>query len=207
MKSKLEHNIQNQLENREIPVSENAWDRLQEMMDEPEVSVKKSSTRKLWFPLSIAASVVFLVGIYWDSNADVDTNVKEIQVVNLEIKNEIPQNLEEINSPEINQTKEIIQEEKIVLISNSQSKFQGSKSKIEPKDNLIQPILEVEMPMEISQKNEEIPTLVIQKEPKQELEQKPNFVDPEMLLYSIENNNAVKQSKSENRIVIKDFNK
>lgn len=206
MKSNLEHTIKKQLENREIPVSENAWDRLQEMMDAPEKSVKKNN-KKLWFPLSIAASVILLIGIFGMMILEADSNSNEIKTVKSTETEEIRQELNEIKSPEITEPEEIIKEEKLMLVSNPQPKLKQSKSEIVVEQNLIQVSVEEEITTKSVQNFEETSTLASQKELSPEEPKKPNYVDPEMLLYSIENNNAVIQSNSDFRVVIKDFNK
>src|SRR5690554_4006725 len=64
MNNNLENNIKNQLENREIPVSENAREKLSEMMD------KKPVERKIkpWFEMGIAASVAIILGLFFGVN-------------------------------------------------------------------------------------------------------------------------------------------
>ena len=93
MKSKFEHIVKNQLEDRELPVSDNAWERLQEMMAQPEVSTSKTRKMKVWFPMSIAASVILFIGLYWGWNS---FSTKESPSVATQTKNkEILQTVQE----------------------------------------------------------------------------------------------------------------
>lgn len=223
--NKLKEQIQSQLENREIPVSENAWERLSQMMEEkPEVlSEKPKSTflRNLRIPLSIAASVVILIGIYFgkdffqseipSQNAVVSTG--NIPVEKTNETNEIPlmeteivasdygigNEKEEINNPPKRNTEQKINSE---MVSNSSLEIQPKEKEIslpiKEKSN-VNPDLQREMETKsvIALNTDSIP----------KTKQKPNYVDPEMLLYSIENNQAVQEKNSGSRMVIIDFNK
>src|SRR5690625_5895814 len=69
MKTNFEKNIKNQLNNREIDVSENAWERLNEMMKDDQSTEKKKF--KLWIPMSIAASLALIFGTFgWMNQSD-----------------------------------------------------------------------------------------------------------------------------------------
>lgn len=206
MKSNLEHNIKTQLENREIPVSENAWDRLQQMMDEPEIA-SPQKTNKRWIPLSIAASMLLLIGIFWTMSAKVEPNFKENQIVKSTESEEVIPEINKTETPEIVQPQKVTKEEKPVLASNSKPVVNERKPKIDDSQHQAQNSLEEEKTIETTPFMDDSPALVTQTEIKQEEPQKPNYADPEMLLYSIENNNAVIQSNSDFRVVIKDFNK
>lgn len=206
MKSNLEHNIKTQLENREIPVSENAWDRLQQMMDEPEIA-SPQKTNKRWIPLSIAASMLLLIGIFWTMSAKVEPNFKENQIVKSTESEEVIPEINKTETPEIVQPQKVTKEEKPVLASNSKPVVNERKPKIDDSQHQAQNSLEEEKTIETTPFMDDSPALVTQTEIKQEEPQKPNYVDPEMLLYSIENNNAVIQSNSDFRVVIKNFNK
>src|SRR5690606_2468620 len=63
MKTNFEKNIKNQLQNREINVSENAWERLNEMMKDDQSTEKKKY--KLWIPMSIAHILAIFFGTFY----------------------------------------------------------------------------------------------------------------------------------------------
>src|SRR5690606_2688416 len=102
-KNSIENQIKSQLESREIPVSENAWERLGAMMEEDSSEQKSEKpTQKLWMPMSIAASVAVLIGLIWGWN-NLDSEVPaEQQTVSVE-KKEIEKNVEQpvLNSNEL----------------------------------------------------------------------------------------------------------
>jgi hypothetical protein len=215
MKSNVEHTIKNLLNEREIPVSENAWDRLQEMMEEPQEKkvVTKSRRFKIWMPLSIAASVILFLGVFfgWDSEqkkplvSQTQTQLFENKIQEVESIAQIPTS-KEIYADSSLETG--ISEEKISN-TNSEKKAESfakvEKEVVEPKVISIQEIQEeIKIPDVLKETPKE---LLVQEVTQPEVKKKTNFVDPEMLLYSIENNEAVKQSNSTSRLVLYDFNK
>lgn len=213
MKSKVEHNIKNQLNEREIPVSDNSWDRLQEMMDEPQKEAPKTRKLKLGLPLSIAASVVMLIGLFWgwDSFSEVDSPAVASQTKNKEIllKTQESQNNAKIPVQEDLYADTYVSEElaktETPKVSTTQNSDTNYPIKMENSEILSAP--EMSQP-EITQiLPEPFTELAHQEEVKVEEKKKLNYVDPEMLLYSVENNEAVKQSKSSSRLVLYDFNK
>src|SRR5690625_1804370 len=92
MKTNFEKNIKNQLQNREIDVSENAWERLNEMMKDDQSTEKKKY--KLWIPMSIAASLAIIFGTFWwmnQSNQQIPEEILQpniVQISNDEISND-----------------------------------------------------------------------------------------------------------------------
>lgn len=223
-RNNIEKQIQSQLENREIPVSENAWERLSQMMEETKVSAEKpksSFLRNLRIPLSIAASVVLLFGFYFGKdlfsseiekqNTIVSTGNSEIQIdkeadeipssetIFVQKDNATENEIDEINLPSKRNSEEKTKSE---LVSNSSVEIKPQEneisSPIKEKSNS-NPHLEMEMKTnpEIALNSDSIP----------KTKKKTNYVDPEMLLYSIENNQAVQEKNSGSRMVIIDFNK
>ena len=224
-KNTIENQIKSQLENREIPVSENAWDRLEAMMEE-DLIVKKDSkpSRKLWLPISIAASVAALIGLYfgWNElNSDVskEQNTVSIEKERIEKANE-PNELES-NVLETNSNVEFVENsnsektiEKIPSKPESQSEPKtewvnleklNAKPKFEMEETLFQPEIEKIDAPEKEMKQETV--LALHTDSVSSPKSKPNYVDPEMLLYSIENNQAVQEKNKGSRMVIIDFNK
>src|SRR5690625_5380336 len=108
MKTNFEKNIKNQLNNREIDVSENAWERLNEMMKDDQSTEKKKF--KLWIPMSIAASLALIFGTFWWMNQS-DQQIPEqiyqpniVQISNDEISNDsIEKSIDATDKPKISQ--------------------------------------------------------------------------------------------------------
>lgn len=211
MNNNLENNIKKELENREIPVSENAWEKLSGMLDEKPVERKI----KPWFWMGIAASVAVIVGLFFGLNY---LNQKpEAQIGN---PTEIVIQHTNIQSEEIisSETK-IVQNEMENSIQPSENHYANNQKSSE---NIKTPKKEIRV--ENSKENRVVEEIIKEyTEPKGELKEEPvmalttdstskpakktNYVDPEMLLYSIENNQAVQQKNSGSRMVLIDFNK
>ena len=211
MNNKLENNIKNQLENREILVSENAWEKLRDMMDEKPVERKI----KPWFWMGIAASVVLVVGLFFGLNFHEPKanplvgNPSEILV------QETNNHSDERNSNETeksqNSPENLIPETKIYTQENLNS---TEFVKSVPKDSPVEmssehPILE-EIIKEYTEPKVELkeePVMALNTDSISKPTNKTNYVDPEMLLYSVENNQAVQQKNSGSRMVLINFNK
>lgn len=218
-KNYIENQIKSQLESREIPVSENAWERLGAMMEEDSSEQKsKKPVKKLWMPISIAASVAVLIGLIWgwDSlGSEVPANQQMVSVEKKEIEKVVEQPIPNSN--------ELPSEEKGKLVENSHpnSPLETIKPTSKPvrEEVLVKNSEEksVENPVEVqlNENKNDKPQIELKTEPVMALntdslskpKSKPNYVDPEMLLYSIENNQAVQEKNSGSRLVIIDFNK
>lgn len=218
MKTNFEKTIKKQLKNRELEVSENAWERLTHMMDE-EIPNKRGmgestfSKRKLWIPVSIAASILLFFTIYlMNGNQN-----SEIPAENILVISEKENDKFDVKEAE---SLKVIEEKEVEAFVHSDKDSKNSTKKLENNstksiENKILPIpseSEIVFEKEVEFKENKIEII----EPKIELalqsdsvdkKEKTNFVDPEMLLYSIENNQSVKQNNADSRLVIIDFNK
>ncbi len=221
-KNSIENQIKCQLESREIPVSENAWERLGAMMEENSSEQKSEKpTQKLWMPMSIAASVAVLIGLIWGWNFLGSEVPAEQQTVWVE-KKEIEKNVEQpiLNSNELKSA------EKEELVENSQpnNSTERIKATLKPiREEVLVKTEEKELNFVPVETNHHLTEIKIDNKPQMELKTEPvmalntdslskpkpktNYVDPEMLLYSIENNQAVQEKNSGSRLVIIDFNK
>ena len=193
--NKLETQIKEKLNSREIQPTEMAWDRLDAMLS---VSEEKKTKR---FPfltskfIGIAASVlVFLsVGLYFINQENTDSDVQESVVV----KEEIKTNTSEENNNEVKEINSIpVQsEEQVAVTTNNKPQTINKKSSQSFNQNnqnnqktTVNPIIN---------KNKEIEYLgngdVAQKDlprietRKQILVSKPNYVNVDDLLASVEN--------------------
>lgn len=207
MKTNFEKNIKNQLKNREIDVSENAWERLNEMMKDNRSTEKKKF--KLWIPMSIAASLALIFGTFWwmnQSNQQIPEETFQstiVQISNDEISNDsVEKSIDAIDK--------IKTSEKIA--STTEFEIQKNEVEIEPitEEIVANQEVSVETKMELndSMTFQENPSEWAQVDVSEEKEVEKNYVNPEMLLYSIENNQVIQEVQTNrSRMVIVDFNK
>lgn len=189
----IENQIKEKLNSREIQPTEMAWDRLDAMLS---VSEEKKTKR---FPfltykfIGIAASVlVFLsVGLYFINQENTDIEVEESVVV----KEEVKTNTSEENSnlsKEINSIPVQSKEQVAVTINNQQSKVRNQQSSQSFNQNnqktVVNPIINRNKEIEylgngdVAQKD--LPKIETRK---QIVVSKPNYVDVDDLLASVEN--------------------
>ncbi|MBF0597809.1 hypothetical protein [Faecalibacter rhinopitheci] len=216
---KFKQYIQSEINQKEVEPSHDAWDRIQARMENqaPAVVIEKSS-KKWW---AIAAAVIGLAvctTVYFSMNNE--TNVP--QIVNEstvpEIKNssetspqehsatEILNQIEEIDNTEMVESKsnpttspQTMEVEKEQMVSNLNSE---SKITEQPQQQSIQkPALASGLKPTPQQIATNLDTVKMKKN-------KGNYVDPSMLLYSIENKEALKETQKEKtRVAVIDLNK
>src|SRR5690606_37217413 len=205
MNNNLENNIKNQLENREILVSENAWEKLRDMMDEKPVERKI----KPWFWIGVAASVAVIIGLFFGlnyldpeseaqignptqiviqkTNQPVEVISNEIEIAQNEVEIEIqPHEIQYANH--LKQTEILKSSKKEIWVDNStenQVVEEIIKEYTEPKVEWKE-----EQVMAINTDSISIPT------------NNTNYVDREMILYSDEINMAVQQNNSGSSMVL-----
>ena len=210
MNNNLENNIKNQLENREILVSENAWEKLRDMMDEKPVERKI----KPWFWIGVAASVSVIIGLFFGlnyldpeseaqignptqiviqkTNQPVEVISNEIEIAQNEVEIEIqPHEIQYANH--LKQTEILKSSKKEIWVDNSNE------------NQVVEEIIKEYTEPKVELKEE--PVMALNTDSISKPTNKTNYVDPEMLLYSVENNQAVQQKNSGSRMVLIDFNK
>lgn len=204
MKTGLDKEIKKQLNEREIQPSADAWQKLKGMLDE-QSSTKKSGRKIFLILISAAASVLLIVGLLLFVKSENETPNIESNFVQTEepLKEEIQSDQTEtietekpvlVNSnPEINNQK--VPKEKTIKIQKPEIPQEVAIEKIE-EPKLEKPIVEEVKPM-IAHQNDSV----------QKPKKKTDYTDPNMLLYSIEHNQSVKQDESNSKLVIIDFNK
>ncbi len=227
---KIENQIREQLENREIPVSEDAWDKLSGMMQIGSRSLSGAETTKKlqlkkWWLYAAAASVVILISVFI-INPFEKVEMREIQIVDSEktirqnsieehemIQDEVPAEIATIViepepirpesqkntkvEPEFNSEKieKIINQSQTEIVRKPVEKTEGSPS---PEIKLNLP--EIKTPQQIASNEVQ----EIKPEPEKK---KSKYVDAGMLLYSVENNQAISETSDNTKLVIIDFNK
>lgn len=217
MKTNISQHIKSELSGRTLKPSENAWKKLSEMLDEEKPKDKTISFNK-WKMFAIAASFTILftvLGIILIKQpttentlqiADSEKSSNEEKLVNPEIIfEEINPNKFQINSNSNSEKTEIRLAENSVKpeIKKESSQNKEQNQTVQPQQKTEEPITEF---TEIY-KQDEI-AVVSNPEPETKPEKKKkNFVNPDMLLYSVENNQAITESNSNTRLVLIDFNK
>ncbi|MFA7687638.1 MAG: hypothetical protein WCY25_07220 [Moheibacter sp.] len=204
MKTNISEHIKSELSQRTLKPSENAWEKLSKMLDEEKPKAKTISFTK-WKMFLVAASITVFFTVLGLILIQQPAAENTIQVVGSEINsNEVnvinPQIIPEEIHPKENQVNSNPNSEK------SEVQLAVIPVKTEKKSNPVQKTEFIAQLPEI-QNQEEI-AAVGNPEPESKPEkQKTNFVNPDMLLYSVENNQAITESNSNTRLVLFDFNK
>ena len=218
---KFKQYIQSEINQKEVEPSHDAWDRIQARMENqsPAVVIEKSS-KKWW---AIAAAVIGLAictTVYFSINNE--TNVPQIvnESTDSEIKNsadttlqkettsEILNKIEEFQDTEMVESKsnqttspQPLVEEKEQMVSNQNS--ESNITQETPQQTIQKPALatglkQTQAPIQMATN---LDTVKVKKK-------KGNYVDPNMLLYSIENKEALKETQKEKtRVAVIDLNK
>ena len=214
-KNKLDHYIKQQIEKTPLQPSSTAWNRLAARLDEHENSTPKSNKNWTWMSAAAVLIVGLIGGMFFLNDENINPPTKEIvkeiaPTENQNVENIDPENVlaldkkltdkieskvEETIQPKMKQSENSIAKTTVVQTEKIENQ-QISESKIKP----ITPENIEPKPIELAQQKDSLKTLK---------KKNSNYVDPEMLLYSIENKENIKNTKEENnnRLVIFDFNK
>lgn len=222
MKTNIEQHIKSQLDQKKLTPSESSWDKLSQMLDEEKPQTKTIRFPK-WWTLAIAASVIVCISIFV-MNPFEQTDENPVQIADTKkASEEISTDKNEIISEENIQPENIQTNEK--LISNKTELVQSDSKpeiKIKSKQNseIIQTptvreknpevnLIQQELKLPEVKKQEEIAIVTEpEKKSKPDTKKKTNYTNPDMLLYSVENNQAISETNKDNtRLVIIDFNK
>lgn len=208
MNNNLTDQFKNQLKDREIRPSENAWEKLSEMM-EASPSAPHKKNRLFLYSWSIAAVVVLLFGWFWWVNFQT-----------IEIPKNTPQLVEQSAEKAIDPSTTFPAEPKIEnRIESSVHSIEIVERKEIPSKNTQHPVFSSEknstekqaIPVvfenQLIEEDASQPILAMEKPVEEIPEEKKSYVDPEMLLYSIENNQTVQKTKEKSHLVIIDLNK
>jgi len=232
---KIEDQIKQQLENREIPVSENAWGKLSGMIEGESLTdeAKAESIRNIhsdrWWLYPAAASVVILISLFV-VNPFEKTEIREIQVVNSgETFQEKPVEENEMSSGGVSaEIVNVVTEQKLIKTENQkanpdlksikkeetviQNQTKVAQKEVEKTEVLVSPEIKLNLP-QIESPQQIASNEVQDVKPKSENPaadgqvKKSKYVDAGMLLYSVENNQTISESKDNTKLVIIDFNK
>lgn len=216
MKTNISEHIKSELSQRTLKPSENAWEKLSKMLDEEKPKAKTISFTK-WKMFLVAASITVFFTVLGliliqqpaaENTIQVvgsEINSNEVNVINSEIiPEEIHPKENQVNSNPNSEKSEVqlaVIPVKTEKKSNPVQKTESLKTvQLQEKTEFIAQLPEIQNQEEIAAVGNPEP------ESKPE-EKKTNFVNPDMLLYSVENNQAITESNSNTRLVLFDFNK
>lgn len=207
MKTELEKEIKNQLSQKKIQPSLAAWGKLEKMLDQEKHAENK--TKKTWILWSVAASVVMILTVVLVFNNKPKSSVQqEIQpvVVNHETVNT------EISDSQnsITRNQEVNEEAKTIITQNIANNETVVEAIEQPRNRVTEIVAENELIESDKTENNEIQQEILigyQKDSVKIIKKRPDFVDPEMLLYSVEHNQSIQKQESNSKLVIIDFNK
>lgn len=210
---KISNYIKNDLENRELKPSHDAWDRIQARMDVAPSPQK--SNYKWWLSVAVVALFTVTTSVYLFTNQSKNDEPKEL--VNHQEQNN-PQQIQSdsntVHSSEsiLANNEKIDSSKKEVEIQPQEEKKPIQHGKVQVAINEESQQVEMAFPTKkeaIAEKKEELKS---EAQPKKNIaanttldsvkvnKKKKNFVDPNMLLYSIENKENLKES-NQSRVV------
>ena len=214
-KDNISNYIKEDLEKRELNPSRDAWDRIQARMD---VSPPVQKSNFKWW-LSVAVVVMFMVSasVYLFINHQKETEITTDFVKNTDQKiiDSVKHNTETIsdstehilaNNEKVDSSKEV------ETVAPKEEKQVVQKGKVQVAVNKETQQIELSLPKKTSPVAEKKEAVVEDLVPKRTLvansgsdsiknnKKKKNFVDPNMLLYSIENKDNLKES-NQSRVV------
>ena len=216
-KDNISKHIFNELEQRELNPSHDAWDRIQARMDVAPIQQSQSNF-KWWLSAAVVAIFTVSTSVYLYIN-QTDANV---EAVNQPVQNTVDSSISNHDEIVDKHTDELANNEKndsaakIEQVQPKTEKQVVQKGKVQIAVNKEMNQVELSIPKSISvtEKKEVIKENLV---PKQsfvannsldsikKLKKKKNFVDPNMLLYSIENKENLKES-NQSRVVSIGFN-
>ncbi|MEG0929224.1 hypothetical protein [Algoriella sp.] len=216
-KDNISKHIFNELEQRELNPSHDAWDRIQARMDVAPIQQSQSNF-KWWLSAAVIAIFTVSTSVYLYIN-QTEANV---EVVHQPMQNTVDSSISNHDEIVDKHTDELANNEKndsatkIEQVQPKTEKQVVQKGKVQIAVNKEMNQVELSIPKSISvtEKKEIIKENLV---PKQsfvannsldsikKLKKKKNFVDPNMLLYSIENKENLKES-NQSRVVSIGFN-
>ena len=216
-KDNISKHIFNELEQRELNPSHDAWDRIQARMDVAPIQQSQSNF-KWWLSAAVVAIFTVSTSVYLYIN-QTDANV---EAVNQPVQNTVDSSISNHDEIVDKHTDELANNEKndsaakIEQVQPKTEKQVVQKGKVQIAVNKEMNQVELSIPKSISvtEKKEIIKEDLIPKksfvannslDSIKKLKKKKNFVDPNMLLYSIENKENLKES-NQSRVVSIGFN-
>ena len=212
-KDNISKHIFNELEQRELNPSHDAWDRIQARMDVAPIQQSQSNF-KWWLSAAVVAIFTVSTSVYLYIN-QTDANV---EAVNQPVQNTVDSSISNHDEIVDKHTDELANNEKndsatkIEQVQPKTEKQVVQKGKVQVAVNKETQQIELSLPKKTSPVAEKKEAVVEDLVPKRTLvansgsdsiknnKKKKNFVDPNMLLYSIENKENLKES-NQSRVV------
>lgn len=216
-KDNISKHIFNELEQRELNPSHDAWDRIQARMDVAPIQQPQSNF-KWWLSAAVVAMFTVSASVFLYIN-QTDANV---EVVHQPTQNNTDSSIEKQDEIVDKHTDELANNEKIdsarkveeIQPKAEKQVVQKGKVQIAVNKEMNQVELSIPKGTSVTEKKEIIKEDLIPKksfvannslDSIKKLKKKKNFVDPNMLLYSIENKENLKES-NQSRVVSIGFN-
>lgn len=203
---KFKSYINSEINQKEVEPSHDSWDRIQARLQSQPTIVEKSNSSKWWFIAAVVIGLLATSTMYFIQKND-DTLVEPafVKEQNIEAKANDETNLEQPISKN--------SEEKEIVSNSTNQQFKSTENsneniKVEKLEKTDKPNVSVENKEVVFKEIPEIKIAVNVDTAKINPKKKSNYVDPNMLLYSIENKEALKETNnSKSKVTIIDFNK
>lgn len=215
---KFKEYIQSEINQKEVEPSHDAWDRIQaRMQNQPEV-VEETSTKKWWAIVAAIIGLAVCTTVFFTNQKT--TEVQDITHQNTGKPNENPSTQNstiEIEEGAIEVTEDVKYVDAKSSISNEKNPVKSSTQMANLSNQTFTEVEKLEVP-KVTVDKIETPSLAnglkqtqlvsnldtVKVNPKK----KGNYVDPNMLLYSIENKESLKESNNQkSRVAVIDLNK
>ena len=214
-KDNISNYIKEDLEKRELNPSRDSWDRIQARMDvAPPV---QKSNFKWWLSVAVVAMFMVSASVYLFVNHQKETEITTDFVKNTDQKiiDSVKHNAETISDSTehiLTKKKKVDSSKEVEAVAPKEEKQVVQKGKVQVAVNKETQQIELSLPKKTSPVAEKKEAVVEDLVPKRTLvansgsdsiknnKKKKNFVDPNMLLYSIENKENLKES-NQSRVV------
>ena len=203
---KFKNHIQSQINQREIEPSHDAFERIQaRLVNQEKPKINSKVNYKMWSIAAVVVGLLISVTIYFNQENKAQTLMVKQQIKTDD--NKLERDIE--SSTQLNQTKE----EQLVVnnseVKKSAIKSENSTNKVESSIGISSTKIESESVTEpIIEKPKILITATNLDTLKVTPKKKANYTDPNMLLYSIENKEALKETNNhKTKVAVIDLNR
>lgn len=203
---KFKNHIQSQINQREIEPSHDAFERIQaRLVNQEKPKINSKVNYKMWSIAAVVVGLLISVTIYFNQENKAQTLMVKQQIKTDD--NKLERDIE--SSTQLNQTKE----EQLVVnnseVKKSAIKSENSTNKVESSIGISSTKIESESVTEPIIENPKILITATNLDTlKVTPKKKANYTDPNMLLYSIENKEALKETNNhKTKVAVIDLNR